>query len=133
MTPSTFTIVWVFYEFRSAHAHHSIICRISLANLIWWTVRAVCKLKKKAIRDARNRPAGFPTRSYTKRPLHTQTRTKDKYLKFRECTYTILGIDPLSNYCAADLRLCFRICKICFLFFFLTQLSVCLFLKQVHF
>ena len=61
--------------------------------------------------------SGFPTRSDTNRAVQKQKMARG--LKFRiyevEGLYYLCsenkGADQLSSYCAADLRVCFRICK----------------------
>ena len=65
----------------------------------------------------RKRSSGFPTRSDTNRAVQPQKMASD--LKFRIKVVEGLyypysenkGADQLRSYCAADLRLCFRICK----------------------
>ena len=64
-----------------------------------------------------NRSSGFPTRSYTNQAV--QSGKMAKGLKFwiyeEEELYYLRsenkGADQLHSNCAADLRLCFRICK----------------------
>ena len=59
-----------------------------------------------------------PTRSDTNRPVQSQKRAR--ILKFRikveeELYYASSenkGADQLRSYCEADLRLCFRLCKL---------------------
>ena len=60
----------------------------------------------------------FPTRSDTNQPVQAQKRARS--LKFRikveeELYYPSSenkGADQLRSYCEADLRLCFRICRL---------------------
>ena len=60
----------------------------------------------------------FPNRSDTNRPVQLQKQVRS--LKFRiyeeeEVCYPCnenKGADQLHGYCEADLRLCFRICKL---------------------
>ena len=61
--------------------------------------------------------SGFPTRSHTNRTVQPQKMVRA--LKFQikkveglchQCNEN-KGTDQLRSYCAADLRLCFRICK----------------------
>ena len=60
----------------------------------------------------------FPTRSDINRPVQSQKRAR--ILKFRiqveEELYYLSsenrGADQLRSYCKADLRLCFRICRL---------------------
>ena len=60
----------------------------------------------------------FPNRSDTNRPVQAQKR--DRNLKFRKYVEEELyysssenkGADQLRSYCEADLRLCFRICRL---------------------
>ena len=60
---------------------------------------------------------GVSTRSDTNRAVQTQKMARD--LKFRIMVEEGLyysysenkGADQLRSYCAADLRLCFRVCK----------------------
>ena len=59
----------------------------------------------------------FPNRSDTNRPVQAQKRAKS--LKFRNKVEEELyypssenkGVDQLRSYCEADLRLCFRLCR----------------------
>ena len=61
--------------------------------------------------------SGFPTRSNTNRAVQSQKIARG--LKFRIYEVEGLyypcsenkGVDQLRSYCAADLRLCLRICK----------------------
>ena len=65
----------------------------------------------------RNQSSGFPTMSDTNRAV--QPLKLARGLKFRIKVAERLyypysenkGADQLGSYCAADLRLCFRICK----------------------
>ena len=65
--------------------------------------------------DVRKPTFLFPTRSDTNRAVHR--KKMDRALKFRikkiegfYCSEN-KGADQLRGYCEADLRLCFRICK----------------------
>ena len=70
--------------------------------------------------NARKPVFGFPTRSDTNQPVHSQKEARG--LKFRsnedeELVYPCSenkGTDQLCSYCTADLRFCFRIGKIPF-------------------
>ena len=70
--------------------------------------------------NMRDRSSGFSTRSDTNRAAQSQKMARG--LKFRITVVEGLyypysekkGADQLRSYCAADLRLCFRICKIRF-------------------
>ena len=61
--------------------------------------------------------SGFPTRSHANQAVQPQKMARG--LKFRILEVEGLyyphsenkGADQLCSYCAADLRLCFRICK----------------------
>ena len=54
----------------------------------------------------------FPTRSDTNRAAQPQKMARSLKFGFRKKRgRTIRGADQLRSYCAADLRLCFRICK----------------------
>ena len=73
--------------------------------------------------------SGFPTRSDTNKAVQPQKMARS--LKFRilevEEMYNLFsknkGADQLRSYCAADLRLCFRICEKAG--FLMTWLNLC--------
>ena len=60
----------------------------------------------------------FPNRSDTNRPVQAKKRARS--LKFRNKVEEELyypssenkGVDQLRSYCEADLRLCFRLCRL---------------------
>ena len=64
------------------------------------------------------KPTWFPTRSDTNRSVQSQKRAR--ILKFRILVEEELyypssenkGADQLRSYCEADLRLCFRLCRL---------------------
>ena len=59
--------------------------------------------------------SGFPTRSDTNRAVQSQKMARNfRFRKVEGLHYLCNennGADQLHSYCAADLRLCFRICK----------------------
>ena len=68
----------------------------------------------------------FPNRSDTNRSVQAQEMARDRKFQIKkeeELYYQCSGnkgADQLRSYCKADVRLCFRICKM--LFFFMTRL-----------
>ena len=65
------------------------------------------RCEKTGLRDFRLGP--------TQTRLYNHTRfledLKFAFMKKKDCTSETEGADHLHSYCAADLRLCFRICK----------------------
>ena len=64
-----------------------------------------------------NLPTGFPNRSDTNGTVKPQKMVRGLKFKIYEVEGILYldseskGADQLHSYCAADLRLCFRICK----------------------